>query len=59
MTVKQCADCRNGEHENYDDDVRLVYLRDRETNKIVKRAFMCNEHRVMYDQDGYEVKEIK
>lgn len=56
MKVKQCADCRNGEHDNYDDKVELVFVRDPDTKKIVKRANLCMEHRIMYRDDGYEVK---
>jgi len=54
--MRQCADCRNGEHDNYDDDVRLVYIQDIDTGKIVKRANLCKEHREMYQSDGYKVK---
>jgi len=54
---KQCADCRDGEHDNYDDDVRLVYVRDPDTNKLVKRSYMCGEHVEMYLKDGYDVVE--
>jgi len=57
MKKMRCADCRNGDHPDYDDDVRLVYMRDPETKKIVKRAYLCKEHRDMYLDDGYEVKE--
>ena len=56
---KQCADCRDGEHENYDNDVRLVYVKDPDTNKMVKRSYMCDLHRRMYEDDGYLVKIIK
>ena len=56
MTTR-CAECRDGEHENYDDDVRLCVLRDPETRKIVKRAYLCSEHRVANDDDGFEIHE--
>lgn len=55
--MKHCADCRAGEHDNYDDDVKLVVLRDPDTNRIVKRSYMCTNHRRMYDYDGYEIHE--
>ena len=51
-----CCDCRDGEHENIDDDVQLVIIRDPETNKMLKRGYVCREHRRMYDLDGYEIK---
>jgi hypothetical protein len=51
-----CADCRAGEHINYDDDLQLVYVRDPDTKHIIKRAWLCREHRTMYELDGYEVK---
>jgi hypothetical protein len=53
---KRCADCRDGEHENYDDDVRLVYVKDPETGKIVRRAYICAGHRQAYHDDGYIVR---
>jgi hypothetical protein len=52
---KRCADCRNGEHENYDDEVQLVVVRDSEAGRIVKRANLCEEHREMYISDGYRI----
>lgn len=55
LKEKQCADCRNGEHENYTNDVFLVYVRDPDTKKIIKRAYLCGEHRMMYLDDGYEI----
>jgi hypothetical protein len=51
--AKRCADCRDGEHPDYDNDIRLVVVRDPSTNKIVKRSYMCGEHREAYAQDGY------
>lgn len=56
--MKRCADCRNGEHDNFDDDIKLVYVRNPETKKIIRRAYMCHSHRDMYADDGYEVKII-
>lgn len=53
--MKRCADCRDGEHPNYDDDVRLVVVRDPDTKKLVKRSYMCELHRTQYMDDGYEV----
>lgn len=57
MTERRCADCRDGEHINYDDDVKLVIVRDPETGRLVKRAYMCRLHRDMYEEDGYDVRE--
>jgi hypothetical protein len=53
---KHCADCRDGEHENYDDDVKLVMVKAPDERQFLKRAYMCGEHRDMYEGDGYEVK---
>lgn len=53
---KQCADCRDGEHDNYDDDVKLVIVKDPDERQFLKRANICGEHRRMYEGDGYEVK---
>ncbi len=56
---KQCADCRDGEHENYDDNVVLVYVRDPETHKIRKRAYICKAHQEMYADDGYMIQHLQ
>ena len=58
----RCADCRDGEHENYDEKIELVVVRDPETKRFIKRAWLCKEHRDMYSNDGYEIlkgQEIK
>jgi hypothetical protein len=52
---RQCCDCRDGEHDNYDEDVRLVVVRDPDTGRILKRAYLCGDHRAMYRADGYVV----
>jgi len=57
--MKQCADCRDGEHENYDDDVKLTVIKDPNTQKLVKRSYMCGEHRTMYFDDGYSIYQVK
>jgi hypothetical protein len=54
--IKNCADCRDGEHDNYDDNVKLVYVKDPDNGKMVKRSYMCASHRDMYNDDGYIVK---
>ena len=54
--MRQCADCRNGEHANYDEDVRLTVLKNPDTGKLAKRAYLCHEHREMYADDGYSLK---
>ena len=58
--AKYCADCRDGEHDNYDDDTIFVVVRDPNKEgrgKIIKRSYMCAHHREIYLDDGYEVKE--
>lgn len=52
----RCCDCRNGEHENYDNNVKLVVVRDPETGHIIKRGNLCATHREMYETDGYKVR---
>lgn len=56
-TIRRCCDCRDGEHDNYNDDVVMTIIRDSDTKKFVKRGYMCGEHRQMYFDDGYEVIE--
>ena len=55
MTERECAECRDGEHGNYDDDVKLVVIKNPDTNKIYRRSYMCNQHRQMYEDDGYDL----
>ncbi len=50
-----CCECRNGEHPNYDENIELVYVKDPDTSKLVKRGWMCAEHRQAYLDDGYTV----
>lgn len=52
----RCHDCDSGEHESYDDNVQLVIVRDPDSKRIVKRAYLCQEHRAMYQGDGYDVE---
>ena len=51
-----CCDCRDGEHSNYDDDVHLSLVRDPETNALTRRGYLCERHREMYAEDGYDVR---
>lgn len=55
--MNNCSECRAGEHEDYDDDVRLVTVTDPETGKRIKRAKLCAEHREAMAGDGYDVTE--
>ena len=55
--LNECCDCRDGEHEDYDDNVVLVIVSDPETGRIVKKAKLCEEHRITYTDDGYRVTE--
>lgn len=50
----KCADCRDGERD--EDAKGLFIVRDPETGRMVKRAYLCSEHEEMYASDGYEVK---
>ena len=52
----RCCDCRDGEHENYDENIELVYVKNQDTNKFIKRGWLCREHRQMYEEDGYIVQ---
>lgn len=51
--LKRCSECRDSEHSNFDDDVDLVVVKDPETGKLVKRAYLCSEHVYMNLTDGY------
>ena len=55
MEKNRCCECRNGEHENYDNDIFLVTVRDPDSKRIVLRGYLCGEHRGARLDDGYEV----
>lgn len=59
MAQKRCAECRDGEHDNYDDDVHLTLVRDPDRNCLVLRAYLCGEHRDMRRNDGYDVRVLR
>lgn len=50
----ECADCRDAKRET-DGTVKLILVRDPGTGKMVKRAYLCEEHEEMYASDGYEM----
>ena len=56
--TKYCADCRDGDHDNYDDKVFITVVREPDTKKIVKRSYMCQDHRIAYRDDGYLVSVV-
>ncbi len=54
----RCTECRNGEHEDYDDDIRVVVVIDPETGKGKgKKIRLCREHRTAMRDDGYSVED--
>jgi hypothetical protein len=50
---RKCFECRNGEHDNYDDYVSLCIIKDPDTQKLYRRGYLCGQHQAMYDDDGY------
>jgi hypothetical protein len=56
-TQKQCCECQDGEHENYNDDVRYVVIRDPDTKKIYRSGYICMDHIYSLEDLGYKVKE--
>lgn len=52
---RHCCDCRDGEHDNYDDRVELVIVRNLGTGVLIKRGYLCGDHQTMYLDDGYSV----
>ncbi len=52
--ARQCFECRNGEHDNYDDYVLFTVVRNLDDGRAV-RGWMCGEHREMNLNDGYTV----
>lgn len=54
--TRRCGECKNGEHDNYDDNVLLTKLIDPTTGEHIRSGRMCDSHREMYLQDGYQMK---
>ena len=52
-TTKQCCECRAGEHDNYDNDVQFVVVRDPDIKGFTLRGYLCGEHRTAFEDDGY------
>ena len=57
--IKQCCECRKGEHDNIDNNVTLCHVKNPDTNKFILRAYLCENHQEAYLNDGYIVKKIK
>jgi hypothetical protein len=57
--TKHCCECRDGEHDNYTEDVRLYMVREGDTNKLVKSGYLCSDHVHCLLEDGFELKECK
>jgi len=55
MNKTQCCECRDCEHENYDNDIKFTTVISPEENRIVKSGYMCCEHRTMFEIDGYNI----
>lgn len=55
---KRCAECRDGEHDNLDDDVRLCVVTNPDGGPP-RRANLCGEHRQARRDDGYTVRETR
>jgi hypothetical protein len=55
-TPGQCYECRGGEHEDYDDDIRMCVIT--APGERPRRGHLCSEHRCMLRDDGYTIKEV-
>lgn len=53
-----CTACRDGEHDNYDDNVMFVKVINPDTNLIIQTAYLCESHRECYLDDGFEIDVI-
>lgn len=54
-----CKECRDGEHEDYDFEIKLCTVRDPDGLNPTRRMKLCSEHRSVFEMDGYEVKEVR
>lgn len=55
---RRCCECRKGEHENLDDNLKKVEVRNPDTRGFVLRGWVCGEHREAFESDGYEISPI-
>lgn len=54
MKEKRCSECRDGEHDNYDDNVELCKVYD--NGKFLKKLLLCGAHQHCFLEDGYELR---
>ena len=53
----QCSECRNGEHENYTEDISLVYVRDSMKKKMDNGIILAKEGLVIsYPPDLHNIR---
>jgi hypothetical protein len=57
MEIKRfCYECKLGEHDNYDDDVKRCRVFESDTGDLkYVCVYLCCEHRQALIDDGYEV----
>jgi hypothetical protein len=53
--VKQCFECRAGEHDNEDEDVRMCVIKSPLSDERTRRGYLCATHRMVMEEDGYKV----
>jgi hypothetical protein len=57
-TPGQCFECRAGEHEDEDDDIKMVTVINPDTKKIYRHGKLCRAHRNIFLHDGYILEGI-
>lgn len=59
VITARCCECRKGEHDDYDDDIKFIVVVDPDRpNRFVCRGNVCGEHREAFESDGYTVRII-
>lgn len=56
--AKRCSECRDGGHEDYDDNVVKCLVKNPDDGRVTK-ILLCGEHRCARRDDGYEVREME
>jgi len=51
----QCGECKDEGHPDYDEDVRLVVVRDPDDSSYNVRVKLCLKHRKMCTADGFQL----
>jgi len=56
--MPNCIECKDGEHDNYTEDVKKYKVTEPDSNKQYRRGFICSDHVDILLTDGYELTRV-